>query len=330
MKNWIFTLGLLMSISMQTAEAYGYFTPSSSVIQLPASIPVANNTANGSIIWKSNVVKSDLRHDGAGGGGIVENYSKIFARVMNATASNKDIYATNLPGVGVRWKATWTAPDFPSGSTMSITRPEENASTYTGRLGNNAYVQTIWIELVKTGDISTGNLSIGTSVSVDFFCYLRCNSWDVRTSGNPTVSSTPVCSATSEPPNVPMPTWILGGDHVASQTAGFNIVLSCIGGGGAIRPLVTLTDANQRSNTSNILSLSSLAGTATGIGIQILHNGQPVTLGPENGTAQWEAGTINPGTLTYRIPLEARYVKTGSAVSAGPANGRATFTLDYQ
>ncbi|MBV5323920.1 MAG: hypothetical protein J0626_00910, partial [Rhodospirillaceae bacterium] len=45
---------------------------------------------------------------------------------------------------------------------------------------------------------------------------------------------------------------------------------------------------------------------------------------------QWQAGTIPPNTCNHVIPLTARYVQTQPSVTTGLANGRATFTLNYQ
>ena len=47
-------------------------------------------------------------------------------------------------------------------------------------------------------------------------------------------------------------------------------------------------------------------------------------------TNQWSAGTIVQGVAQFKIPLTAKYVQTAAAVTTGQANGRATFTLNYQ
>ena len=47
-------------------------------------------------------------------------------------------------------------------------------------------------------------------------------------------------------------------------------------------------------------------------------------------TNQWSAGTIAQGVSQFKISLTANYVQTAAAVTLGQANGRATFTLNYQ
>lgn len=333
MKYWILTLSLLIFMSMQNARARGLFTPSASVIQLPDSIQVSGNAADGSIIWKSSEVHSTLTNGPIGWGPDLAE-AQIYGTILSYAEEDGDLFATINPGIAARWKAIWRAPNFPAGVTMSINDPSQNSAGPSGYQYDSSYVQTVWLEFVKTGaPVRQGPLSFQAMATVEFYCDIStCRSWDITLSGNPVISTTPSCSA--EPvPRVEMPRWILGGDSQASQTTGFKIVLICTGGDtdNATRPLVTLTDANERSNTSTILTLTPVAETAQGIGIQILRNGQPLPLGPENGTAhQWQAGSVGQGISRYEIPLEARYVRTGSAVSPGYAKARAIFTLNYQ
>lgn len=331
MKYWFAFLCLSLCASMHISEARGLFTPANSAIQLPAELTATGETAIGSTLWKSGEVHSTLTNREEDPNVISE--AVIFGHLKNNTPLAGDISATNIRGIGVRWKATWRANNFPYGKTMSITNPAENSAGAAGYSGSSRYVQTIWLELVKTGPIQNGNLSVTNWVEASFFCYYAaCRTWQVTASGTTRVSAAPVCSA-SPSIHVPMPPWILGGDSVASRTAHFKIVLSCAGGGTDTftRPLVSLTDANDPGNTGNTLALDRNPDAATGIGIQILRDGKPLALGPRTSTAQqWEAGTIEQGTSTYEIALEARYVKTGAAVSPGIANGRALFTLDYQ
>ncbi|WP_410913395.1 fimbrial protein [Pseudomonas sp. SIMBA_068] len=37
-----------------------------------------------------------------------------------------------------------------------------------------------------------------------------------------------------------------------------------------------------------------------------------------------------PGQANLTVPLAARYVQTGSKITPGSANARATFTMSYQ
>ncbi|MGK8206179.1 fimbrial protein [Burkholderia cenocepacia] len=96
----------------------------------------------------------------------------------------------------------------------------------------------------------------------------------------------------------------------------------------------TLTDASDRSNTSNVLSLAP-GSTASGFGLQIFRDksSTPLAFGPESSTKgnlnQWLAGTAN-AYETMLIPFTVRYVKTDETVGPGSVNARALITFSYQ
>lgn len=66
------------------------------------------------------------------------------------------------------------------------------------------------------------------------------------------------------------------------------------------------------------------ADTASGVGVQILHNNAPFALGSMIRIAT----TASDGA--YAIPMKARYYQTLSALSPGKADANATFTMTYQ
>ncbi|CAB5715416.1 P pilus assembly protein, pilin FimA [Delftia tsuruhatensis] len=96
---------------------------------------------------------------------------------------------------------------------------------------------------------------------------------------------------------------------------------------------MTLTDNTNTGNTTDALSLST--PQVSGVSVQILRNGIPLHLGPQNGPNSHYLGTISPppggGAFSYSIPLQARYKQTGSSVSGGgQANAEALVTINYQ
>lgn len=210
---------------------------------------------------------------------------------------------------------------------------------------DDSYPQTMWIELVKTGPIQDGSLNIGAVAEVDFACprgdWLKktCGYWEVSVTGSTRIQTGPGCTPLRNV-DVPLGTVVLskftGVGSVAPIEKPFSITLNCSGGvaNSRLLPHVTLTDASNADNRSNILSLTKTARPATGVGIQILKDGMPLAYGAdssEDGNPnQWQAGTIMQGVRQYEIPLTARYIQTADTVTPGQADGRATFTLNYQ
>jgi len=111
--------------------------------------------------------------------------------------------------------------------------------------------------------------------------------------------------------------------------------LQCSGGdpNTSTNAYVTLTDATNPTNTSQVLSLTPTS-QASGVGVQILNGTTVLGYGPDSAapgnTNQWYAGNIAVGTSRFTIPLSARYVQTGATVTPGTANAQATFTMSYQ
>ncbi len=95
-----------------------------------------------------------------------------------------------------------------------------------------------------------------------------------------------------------------------------------------------LSDANNPSNTTNILSTETGAGNAQGVGIQLLLNGGAVVkLGPLTNDPTTDIGSIWPigsvGSVTRNVSLKPQYIKTGPIVP-GEVKARAIVTFYYQ
>ncbi|WP_455851822.1 fimbrial protein [Pantoea endophytica] len=104
-----------------------------------------------------------------------------------------------------------------------------------------------------------------------------------------------------------------------SPDRNFNIQLNC---DPQANVSVTVDAVADTSNAQGVLSLSALPDKASGVGIQVLQNNAAVTFGQAKSIGT-SAGGI------YNIPMSARYYQTQGQVSAGKANGTATFTMTY-
>lgn len=342
----VFLISLAAAAMTTNALAGGIFSPSLSSISLPAQITVPANAANGSVLWKSATTTLNLSAIILPFEGDIR-LAEVHARILLGLKATgySDVYNTNITGIGIRWRATWRGANFPTGKTMSITDPEENNA---GALGWSAltgsYNQDIWVELVKTDNISNGMLSMPTIFAfLQFQCDRGCTRATISVAGSTTVVVGPSCTLANSAVSVPMgavPILRFTGIRSTSVPQRFDITLDCKGGApnSKLQPHVTLTDANDISNQGTILSLNkATAGgqpVASGIGIQILKDGVPLAYGPDSSvpgnTNQWSAGTIAQGVAQFKISLTANYVQTAAAVTTGQANGRATFTLNYQ
>jgi len=191
----------------------------------------------------------------------------------------------------------------------------------------------IIVQLVKTGKITaggsmTGELA-GSWVRNQTFQYRS-----IRISGSIELKPTvPTCNVTTKSIDVPFGSVSFNGAATTPERQ-FSIGLQCSGGtrNATTRMFVTLTDAANPGNRSDVLTLSG-SSAAKGVGIEIRRNGTiPVYYGPDSSQTgnpnQWfvtEAGNGN-----VNIPLNARYVRTKEALKGGTADAVATFTMSYQ
>ena len=104
------------------------------------------------------------------------------------------------------------------------------------------------------------------------------------------------------------------------RTRAFGIPLTCAKGTSINLQL----DGTEHDAAQGMLKLGAEPSSASGLAIQLLYDDKPVTLAKR---FKWQ---IADADGNYTIPLKARYVQTGNNITAGVANGSATFTLTYQ
>jgi type 1 fimbria pilin len=246
---------------------------------------------------------------------------------------------TGIPGIGARF--SWSGGPFGLGAgylPQLTTSYVSNPASFKWNTG------TITFELVQTGPLQPGNYTLGTtrmvltdpsysSVLVQEPVYINGTTTPLPV----VIVQHPTCNVSSPSIQVPLGSVPLKSFSGVGSTSpvqpSFNISLSCSGGDTGVMTSVytTLTDQTNPANQSNTLSLSA-GSTARGIGIQVLNGNTVISYGPDSAVVgnpnQWLAGSAGNGT--FNIPLTARYVQTAPTVTAGTANGLATFTMSYQ
>ncbi|MCW8026917.1 MULTISPECIES: fimbrial protein [Pseudomonas aeruginosa group] len=250
----------------------------------------------------------------------------IYVGTTAAGPGKYDTYPTPVAGVGFRIRgginpdAWWPQyHDEPTSLTYNL-----NAAT------------NFTIELVKTGNTTAAGQIIG---ELGYTVALNENLIARRIMVNGSIPIRPrVPTCKLQTPRVSVNFGQLDMSEVIleaqSSFRSFELKLLCAGGetGTRTKMFVTFTAAVNPTNTSDVLSLSS-GSTATGVGIQIRRDDNTaIKFGPDstaaNNVNQWKVG--ENGNVEVTIPLKAGYKKTGQKVTAGTANGTATFTFSYQ
>ncbi|MBU8977440.1 fimbrial protein [Lysobacter sp. MMG2] len=238
------------------------------------------------------------------------------------TLKGRPVYPSSIPGVGLAIKYTSCAPVGWWPASMAT-----SAQTLTSGC-------VIRVELVKTGPISSGSMSgeFAGLFSLPSGSQFVSLVWSGEVHVTPAV---PTCAPTVVDKVVNMGRIEASSitDDGYSNAVPFTMDVGCSGGVPANKTQqmsVTFTDATNTTNTTDRLTLTS-ASAATGVKVQLLKGGTPVTFGtaPTNGLDKPNSialGTIQNGS--YSFPMAARYVQTGP-VTPGVANAMATFVFMY-
>lgn len=105
---------------------------------------------------------------------------------------------------------------------------------------------------------------------------------------------------------------------VSRQSAASNVQLSCTNAPNVTMVMVT----GAVSGTNNVIPLTGGAGSAQGLGVQVMYNNTPLVSNAAHLVA------ANAGTIT-RVPIAGRYYRTGD-MRPGTANAVATLRFTYQ
>ncbi|WP_276867300.1 fimbrial protein [Enterobacter oligotrophicus] len=104
-----------------------------------------------------------------------------------------------------------------------------------------------------------------------------------------------------------------------AHTQSFTLPMVCNAGTRvSVKMEGNIFDANK-----GVLNITGGTNAATGVGLQLLYNNQPMVLGSDVavGTSSSSGG--------FSVPLKARYYQTGDSITTGTANGVAAFTITY-
>lgn len=289
---------------------------------LPASINLPRDLPNGSDI---TTVTSSARSPGNGitCDADTQVVATNFAR--NGATSTAGITPTGVPGIGMRW----TTGHLFSQTLRGTTTFGGAASTTltlvkTGPIADGAVLAAGPLEWTEVNGLVNTRDNLATSVR---FVAQTCN-----------VTTTNVLVPISPASGIPLRTFTRVG--TTTNPVPFQIGIDCTGVSTTV--FMTLTDQQNPGNISDTLALTANS-VATGIGIQIMSEESSIGSGVFNvrrfGPAASVAGNTNqfrvattaevsPGPK--RMNFRARYIQTAAQVTAGTANGIATFTMSYQ
>ncbi|KUQ68187.1 fimbrial protein [Enterobacter hormaechei] len=239
-------------------------------------------------------------------------------RYNGATLSSygNHVYNTNVSGIGIRFSSNGYFEN-PS-NTFSYNAQTSYVDWYGGR-----------IELVVTGPVSSGALTPGTIGVVTLQGsdgLYRDGLTTQLTSG--TINALACTVNTAQVLRVLCSRW--RGAHRGAERRGGNIPyrkrqlgLTCAAGTNITVSLSGIQNPDSANTSVMALTGQGNAGTAKGVGVQLIYNGAPLVMNSRLFLRQSAGGQET-------LPLTARYYQTLTRVESGSANASATLNLTYQ
>jgi type 1 fimbria pilin len=245
-------------------------------------------------------------------------------------AMQPSIYKTNIPGIGIRLYRELIGGDGFSGY-YPYSSELKRSTKYS--LGEGYFV----IEIVKTGESTgTGSLTQGLYSSYYLEGYSSRPILTSTLTGDTITITSSSCEIKSNANKVvQLPTMKNSDFKGVGSTQGeqaFDVNILCNGGKNIQTPdkISVSFDYETANSTTNILKNIAPTGTqAKGVGTQLVskyNNANNVIAKGE----RLSLGTLNASqTLSYTLPLVARYYQTDAVVTAGEVRSIATVTIDY-
>lgn len=343
MKKRVFVLlclVLLLASPLARADcSFNSAGAAGATIALPATLSVPSDTPNGTVLWSSGWIQSgsfDIKCSGSGvvSGTLAGGIGAAVPGFANA-GGYSSVFATSVPGIGI--SVYWCNMGASSCNTSynNVTPvPSLAASWGTINVTDVQYyyynlTSSWWVQLVKTGTIAPGTLSVAGTSSIAYFGLPVAS---LTVVGNPSVV-TLGCQISPTNITVTLPTVNMNDFTGSSPTPGssapvpFNIGLTCDSG----VQIVYEIDGTQTGTDTNVLANATGSGMAQGIGVQLLQGGpgsdsvMPIGSFVTYGNRTGGSGVVN-------IPLAARYYRSAPVAGLVPGlvSVTATFTVLYQ
>lgn len=234
----------------------------------------------------------------------------------NLSSYGNHVYATNVSGIGIR---------FSSGNYFenpAYTFSYNAVTSYVDWFGGK-------VELVVTGPVTSGALTpgvIGTVALQGSDGVYRDGLTVQLTDGTINALACTITTAQLTFPigDIPASSFgsVIGTTPSGAQNTQ-NLGLTCSAGTNISVSLSGMQNPDSANTSVMALTGQGNAGTAKGVGVQLLYNGSPLVM---NGRLLLKQSAGGQETL----PLTARYYQTLTTVESGSANASATLTITYQ
>lgn len=331
-KRFLLLCGLLAGLSMVAPGAFAANTGCVSSPNVPGVATLGSVAVDASVPVGNIIPGTERRFSFSGNcasiSGVPQGSTIItcFDGTGSEVAGMPGVYNTGVSGIGIT---------LINSSGARVTGAGPNCDTRNTPLGYisstsaKTFSISMTLALVKTGTaVNTGSLG---QAQTKFGIGMYNTGWGIGSNPDSSVSYAGTinyraisCSVSTIIP-VPLPKVPVSDFNGIGSTSGdknFTVPVTC---DSPANVSAYMTSAGYLSRSEGVLALTSGAGNAGGIGIQVLYNGSPVAF-----DSFFNVGSIVNAGGTLNIPFVARYYQAASPVTPGVANATATITMAYQ
>ena len=200
---------------------------------------------------------------------------------------------------------------------------------YISNTSDKTFSISMTMALVKTAEtIATGSLKQSQTIfGIGMYNtgYGLGSNTDSSVSYSGNISYRVVSCSVDADISVPLNDILVSNFSGPGTTAGdkpFTVPVSC---NVPVNVSMSMTSSSYISKSDGVMSLTSGANNANGIGIQLLYNNNPAVF--DN---YFSVGSVASAGGSIAVPFIARYYQSGTPVTPGAANATATVTMAYQ
>lgn len=325
-----------LGIFSQAALAWDCTTPTPSTTVSPQNITISHDLPIGAVIGTQLVtptINAFSCYNSADGVISNQTLGVIANGTFDSMVNGRRVYKTNVAGIGYAISGSTTKC---AGGSAAVTGSNtirgdintaklcENTSGMISPTLNGTVTVTFYKTATETGSGTITAKSVGALVLLNNS--LLWQSPEAEVNINAFTVTTPACKLATAAIPVDMREVDKrafsgkGSTPGDAYTQSFNLPLTCNAG---TRVSVKM-EGNIFDATRGVINTTSGNNAATGVGIQLLYNNQPMALGSDVGVGTSSASG------GFSVPLKARYYQTGDKITTGTANGVLSFTMTYQ
>lgn len=311
------------------SSSWSECTTQNTAVNFPASVSIQRDAPVGTILATVQT-STNITCDSKGSNGISDGSWGVYSSSTNQDYGNSTLAQyrkTPNEGLGFYWSNLNSYSK--TSQVMTLSAINNSTKNYRGIALDGTTTFTDTWKLVKTGEMKSGIINL-PAITMEYQTLVSKQDKGALFTYNftPIALNVLACSILNSSINVALDPINVNRFTSLGMTDGdkkFTIGLDCDAGARINVSLSGTQNADTSNNSVLALNNSDSPGSATGVGIQLLYDNNPLKLGDHIALKTSSGGNEFPVNA-----FTARYYQTKAIATAGEANTTATLNLTYQ